>query len=76
VPNLSVEAMATTIEFYLNNPTLQVKMKKQIRHKMEHELTIDNMVKGFTDAIDFVLNKGKSTFPSKKKENTEEVPSK
>jgi glycosyltransferase involved in cell wall biosynthesis len=57
VPNLSIEAMAATIEFYLKTPTLQGEMKKYIRHKMEHELTIDNMVKGFTDAIDFVLNK-------------------
>jgi glycosyltransferase involved in cell wall biosynthesis len=56
VPNLSVEAMATTIEFYLKNPAIQAKMKMSIRHKMEHDLTIDNMVQGFTDAIDFVLD--------------------
>jgi glycosyltransferase involved in cell wall biosynthesis len=70
VPNLSVESMATTIEMYLKNPTLQAKMKKKIRHKMEHELTIDNMVKGFTDAIDFVLNKEHVAFETSKVDNT------
>jgi glycosyltransferase involved in cell wall biosynthesis len=70
VPNLSVEAMATTIEMYLKNPALQAKMKKNIRHKMEHELTIANMVKGFTDAIDFVLNKEHIAFETSKVDNT------
>jgi glycosyltransferase involved in cell wall biosynthesis len=70
VPNLSVEAMATTIEMYLKNPALQAKMKKNIRHKMEYELTIDNMVKGFTDAIDFVLNKEHVDFETSKVDNT------
>jgi glycosyltransferase involved in cell wall biosynthesis len=73
VPNLCVETMATTIEAYLKNPILQKCMKNNIRHKMEHELTIDNMVKGFTDAIDFVLNKKKKAFDTSKLENKEEI---
>jgi glycosyltransferase involved in cell wall biosynthesis len=76
VPNLSVEAMATTVEMYLKNPVLQAKMKKNIRHKMEQELTIDNMVKGFTDAIDFVLKKKSTTLEVQNLENTEGVLSK
>jgi glycosyltransferase involved in cell wall biosynthesis len=55
IPDLSVEKMANTIVSYLLNEPLQLKTKENIRYKMEHELTIDNMVKGFTDAIDYAL---------------------
>jgi glycosyltransferase involved in cell wall biosynthesis len=55
IPDLSVEKMANAIVTYLQNEPLQLKTKENIRYKMENELTIDNMVKGFTDAIDYVL---------------------
>jgi glycosyltransferase involved in cell wall biosynthesis len=55
IPDLSVEKMANAIVSYLQNEPLQLKTKENIRFKMENELTIDNMVKGFTDAIDYVL---------------------
>jgi glycosyltransferase involved in cell wall biosynthesis len=55
IPDLSVEKMANALIAYLQNEPLQLKMKENIRFKMENELTIDNMVKGFTDAIDYAL---------------------
>lgn len=57
VPDVSVEKMAADILNYLQNEHLQIEMKKNIKQKIEIELTTDKMVKGFTDAVDFVLNK-------------------
>lgn len=54
IPNLSVVKMAETIMAYLNNSDLQKSMKGKIKEKIE-SLTPENMVKGFTDAIDYVL---------------------
>jgi glycosyltransferase involved in cell wall biosynthesis len=55
VPDLSVEKMADTIAHYLQNESLQERMKEHIKRKME-TLSPENMLKGFTDAIEFVLN--------------------
>ena len=55
IPDVSVEHMANAVINYLENETLQLKMKNNIKRKMETELTIDNMVKGFTDAVSFTL---------------------
>ena len=55
IPDLSVEKMANAIVAYLQNEPLQLKTKENIRFKMENELTIENMVKGFTDAIEYAL---------------------
>ena len=55
IAEVSVENMANTILNYLQNEPLQVHIKDNIKHKMETELTIDNMVKGFTDAVSFTL---------------------
>jgi glycosyltransferase involved in cell wall biosynthesis len=57
ISDLSVEKMAQTVANYLQDESLQQRMKSIIRHKIESELTTDNMVKGFTDAVSFVLNK-------------------
>jgi glycosyltransferase involved in cell wall biosynthesis len=58
IPNFSVGQMAQTIENYLKNKELQESMQRSIRHKMGVELTPDNMAKGFTDAVDYVLELG------------------
>ena len=55
IPNFSIEQMATTVQNYLQNVDLQESMQKKIRYKMDIELTPDNMLKGFTDAVDYVL---------------------
>jgi glycosyltransferase involved in cell wall biosynthesis len=57
VPDTSVEKMSDTILDYLQNERMQRRMKNNIQQKIEHELTTENMVKGFTDAIQFVLKK-------------------
>lgn len=55
VHNVSVDKMSDNILSYLQNEEMQIRMKKNIKEKMETELTKENMVKGFTDAISFVL---------------------
>jgi glycosyltransferase involved in cell wall biosynthesis len=55
IPEVSIDLMAETIRQYLLNETQQVEIKKNITYKMETELTVDNMVKGFTDAVNFTL---------------------
>ena len=68
IPNLSVEKMATVILQYLTNEPLQLKMKNFIQQKMETELTTENMVKGFTDAVSFVLfGKSNAFLPKNRK---------
>jgi glycosyltransferase involved in cell wall biosynthesis len=57
IPDVSVENMAETIRQYLLNEKQQKHIKKTITHKMETELTVENMVKGFTDAVNFTLKK-------------------
>jgi ribosomal protein S2 len=55
IPDFSVEKMAATIGHYLQNKSLQLVMQKAIRHKMDVELIPENMAKGFTDAVEYVL---------------------
>jgi glycosyltransferase involved in cell wall biosynthesis len=55
IPDFSVEKMAQTIQSYLTNKDLQTSMQKAIRHKMDVELIPENMAKGFTDAVEYVL---------------------
>jgi glycosyltransferase involved in cell wall biosynthesis len=57
IPDFSIEKMANTIQEYLQNEELQQSMQKAIRHKMDIELTPENMAKGFMDAVDYVLHK-------------------
>jgi glycosyltransferase involved in cell wall biosynthesis len=57
IPSFSVEKMAATIQNYLQNKPLQISMQKAIRHKMAVELIPENMAKGFTDAVSYVLSK-------------------
>jgi glycosyltransferase involved in cell wall biosynthesis len=59
IPDFSVEKMAQKIMDYLLNEPLQQAMKKHIQDKMNNQLTIENMVLGFTDAVDFALHKSK-----------------
>ena len=59
IPDLSVKKMAEKLMAYLLNEPMQMEMKKHIQDKMNTQLTIDNMVLGFTDAVDFALNKSK-----------------
>ena len=47
--------MAETIANYLQDRPLQLMMQKAIRHKMDVELIPENMAKGFTDAVQYVL---------------------
>jgi glycosyltransferase involved in cell wall biosynthesis len=61
IPDFSTQLMADTIYKYLQNEDLQKEMKRSIRQKMDTELTLDNMVKGFTDAVAYVLNKDNIT---------------
>jgi glycosyltransferase involved in cell wall biosynthesis len=56
IPNFSVEKMADKIQEYLQNEALQKTMQKTIRHKMDFELIPENMAKGFTDAVEYVLS--------------------
>jgi glycosyltransferase involved in cell wall biosynthesis len=56
IPDFSVEKMAHKIQEYLQNEALQKTMQKAIRHKMDFELIPENMVKGFTDAVQYVLS--------------------
>ncbi len=60
IPNFSIEHMAETIKKYLQNIDLQLSMQKIMRHKMDFELTPENMLKGFTDAIGYVLSNPKN----------------
>ena len=60
IPNFSIEQMAATIQYYLQDIDLQLSMQKTMRHKMDFELTPDNMLKGFTDAIGYVLSNPKN----------------
>jgi glycosyltransferase involved in cell wall biosynthesis len=55
IPDFSVEKMAEAIGNYLKDKPLQVAMQKVIRHKMDVELIPENMAKGFTDAVEYVL---------------------
>ncbi len=55
IPDFSIEKMAQTIQDYLQNPALQTKMQQAIRHKMDFELTPENMAKGFIDAVNYTL---------------------
>jgi glycosyltransferase involved in cell wall biosynthesis len=57
IPDFSIEKMANTIQAYLQNKALQQSMQKAIRHKMDFELIPENMAKGFTDAVQYVLRK-------------------
>jgi glycosyltransferase involved in cell wall biosynthesis len=59
IPDFSVEKMAQKIMDYLQNEPLQMDMKKHIQDKMDNQLTIANMVLGFTDAVAFALRKSK-----------------
>jgi glycosyltransferase involved in cell wall biosynthesis len=55
IPNVSIELMANRIKHYLQDESLQSRIKNNIKRKVETELTTENMVKGFTDAIQFVI---------------------
>lgn len=55
IPDFSVAKMAFAVQTYLENLILQKTMQQAIRHKMDRELIPENMLKGFTDAVSFVL---------------------
>ena len=56
ISDFSIEKMAQKILDYLQNPDLQTKMHNNIRYKMDVELTPENMVKGFIDAVNYTLS--------------------
>jgi glycosyltransferase involved in cell wall biosynthesis len=51
----TVEAMSDIISKYLDNKDIQSKMKLNIRSMIETTCSINNFVKGFDDAIKFVV---------------------
>jgi glycosyltransferase involved in cell wall biosynthesis len=55
IPDFSSQKMAAVIQDYLQNPVLQQNIYAAIRHKMDKELTPENMLKGFVDAVEYVL---------------------
>jgi glycosyltransferase involved in cell wall biosynthesis len=62
IPELSVEKMADKIVSYFHDSALQAYMQSKIKEKIEKDLTTDKMVKGFTDAVYFVLNKNSEKY--------------
>lgn len=55
VDTQTAEAMASTIRKYLDNKDLQYQMKMNTRNTIETICSIDNFIKGFEDAKNFVL---------------------
>jgi glycosyltransferase involved in cell wall biosynthesis len=52
----SAEAIANTLDAYLKNPTLQMQFKQHIRSMVVEVFPVEKMVKGFEDAINYVMN--------------------
>jgi mRNA deadenylase 3'-5' endonuclease subunit Ccr4 len=57
VENHSIEATSTSIIKYLNSKEIQHQLKLNIRNMIETTCSINNFIKGFKDAIDYVLMK-------------------
>ena len=57
VENDNIEAMASTVEQYFNNPVLRAEMKVEIRNMIENTCPIGKLVGGFSEAIQFCLEK-------------------
>lgn len=53
----SADSLANTLNNYFNNPTLQIKVKENIQQMVSEVFPIEKMVKGFEDAITYVLSK-------------------
>jgi glycosyltransferase involved in cell wall biosynthesis len=53
----SADSLANTLNNYFNNPTLQIKVKENIQQMVSEVFPIEKMVKGFEDAISYVLSK-------------------
>jgi glycosyltransferase involved in cell wall biosynthesis len=53
----SVNSLAHALNDYLINPTLQLTIKKNIQKMVSEVFPIEKMVKGFDDAISYVLSK-------------------
>ena len=53
----SVDSLATALNNYFNNPTLQITLKENIQKMVSNVFPIEKMVKGFDDAICYVLAK-------------------
>ena len=53
----SAESLAHTLNSYLINPTLQITIKENIQKMVSEVFPIEKMVKGFDDAISYVLSK-------------------
>ena len=54
----SLREMASTIDYYLQNKTMQVSMKKNIRYMVDNVCSLDNFIKGFQDTIKYVSRNG------------------
>jgi glycosyltransferase involved in cell wall biosynthesis len=57
VTDYTVGAMALVIDKYLKDQDLQEKMKKNIRNIVENTCSINNFIKGFEEAINYVQSK-------------------
>ena len=53
----SADSLASALNNYLTNPTLQITIKKNIQKMVSEVFPIEKMVKGFDDAINYVLSK-------------------
>lgn len=57
VKNNDVAAMSNKIFTYLQHVELQNEVKAGVKHLIENQCSIDNLVKGFKDAISYVSSK-------------------
>jgi glycosyltransferase involved in cell wall biosynthesis len=53
----SAESLADALNSYFNNSTLQITMKENIQQMVSDVFPIEKMVKGFEDAVSYVLSK-------------------
>ena len=53
----SADSLAFALNNYLKSPTLQITVKKNIQKMVSEVFPIEKMVKGFDDAINYVLSK-------------------
>lgn len=53
----SAESLAFALNGYLVNPTLQLTIKENIKQMVSEVFPIEKMVKGFDDAVSYVLSK-------------------
>ncbi|MHA1927508.1 MAG: glycosyltransferase family 4 protein [Candidatus Thorarchaeota archaeon] len=56
VPFGNIKKLSVTIQDLLSNDALRLRMGKSARHQYETKASLENMYKGFHDAVNFVLS--------------------